>query len=295
LYRVIWILLLFSPSLGSPVWVDGIEVIDDVGRSVRLERPALRILALYGAYNEILAAMGLEDRLVGRTKADVIPPSIMSRPAIGTHLRPNVEMVLGLSPELVVQGGGRREALSAVTQLRQEGLEVAVFNPTTFSQLFSVIRRLGVLTDEKNGAERLVASLKNRLERVRERLHGISSRPSVFFEVRYPNLLGAGRGSIVNDVIDRAGGVNCLELEKKLVRIDMEALIACDPEAYVIQRGPMNPNPGEPEARPHFAILGAVKGGRVLFVDEQVYSRPGPRSVDAVEELAAFLHPVRFQ
>jgi iron complex transport system substrate-binding protein len=74
----------------------------------------------------------------------------------------------------------------------------------------------------------------------------------------------------------------------------MEALIACNPEAYVIQRGPMNPNPGVPEARPHFGILRAVKEGRVLFVDEQVYSRPGPRSIDAVEELAAFLHPTRF-
>ena len=80
-------------------WADEIHVKDDTGRELVLERPAERIIALYGAYNEILAAMGLEDRLVGRTKADVLPPSILSRPSIGTHMRPNVELVLALEPD----------------------------------------------------------------------------------------------------------------------------------------------------------------------------------------------------
>ncbi len=271
-----------------------IEVVDDLGQNVRLDRPAMRIIALYGAYNEILAAMGLEDRLVGRTKADVLPPSLLSKPTIGTHLRPNVEMVLGLEPDLVIQGAGRREALIAVRQLQREGLNVVAFNPTRFSQLFSVIRRLGVVTGERDGAQKLVFSLQGRLDRVQQRLNGIAHRPSVFFEVRYPNLLGAGRGASVKGLIRHAGGVNCLTVEKKLVRIDIEALIACKPEAYIVQQGPMNPNPSQPAARPLFSILEAVKGGRVLFVDEQVYSRPGPRAVNGVEELAAFLHPNRF-
>jgi iron complex transport system substrate-binding protein len=113
----------------------------------------------------------------------------------------------------------------------------------------------------------------------------------VFFEVRYPNLLGAGRGSIVNDIIRRAGGLNCLGDGKKMVRIGMESLIQKNPEAYVVQEGPMNRNPSPPADRPHFRVLDAVKQGKVLFVEEQVFSRPGPRSVEAVELLATFLHP----
>ena len=115
-------------------------------------------------------------------------------------------------------------------------------------------------------------------------------RPKVFFEVRYPNLLGAGAKSIVNDVIKYAGGTNCVTANKKLVRLDMESLLACNPDLYVIQRGPMNRNPTPLALRPHFQLLDAVKAGRVLHVDEQVFSRPGPRSVDAVEELARALH-----
>jgi iron complex transport system substrate-binding protein len=272
-----------------PAW--GILIVDDRGEQVSLSSPAKRIIALYGAYNEILAGMGLEDRIVGRTKADKIPPSILSKPSIGTHMRPNIEMVLGLKPDLVIQSAGRKEAMLAVQQIQQEGLPVAVFSPKSFTELFSVIERIGRLAGASAEAEELIGKLDKRLNRVKARLKNISHRPSIFFEVRYPNLLGVGQGSIVNDVIRHAGGVNCVKKEKKLMRIGMEALIECNPEAYLIQRGPMNQNPSHPSSRPHFQVLEAVKKGKILFVDEQAYSRPGPRAVDAVEELAQFLHP----
>ncbi len=271
-----------------------LEIVDDIGQRVVLESPAKRIIALYGAYNEILGAMGLEDRIVGRTKADRMPPSILSKPSIGTHMRPNIEIILGLKPDLALQSSGRKDALVSVQQIQKQGLPVAVFRPKSFADLFSVIRRIGILTGTHDKAEDLVSSLSERLKRVEQKLHGITPRPSVFFEVRYPNLLGAGQDSIVNDIIRHAGGTNCLGDQKKLVRLNMEALIEKNPDAYIIQQGPMNKEPSNPANRPHFQILKAVRAGRILFVDEQVYSRPGPRSVDAVEELAAFLHPDRF-
>jgi iron complex transport system substrate-binding protein len=286
-------LVLFLQATSSPE-AFGLEVFDDLGRRVSLASPAKRIIALYGGYNEILAALGLEDRIVGRTKADRIPPVIISKPVIGTHMRPNIEIVLGVKPDLALQLAGRQEALDAVQQLRREGLQVAVFNPSTFADLFSVIERIGVLTGEPERAKGLIAALRLRLDRVRKGFQAATGHPTVFFEVRYPNLLGAGRASIVNDIISFAGGRNVIENTKKLVRINMEALIALNPEAYLVQRGPMNQDPSQPSSRPHFRVLRAVKHGRILIVDEQAYSRPGPRCVDAVEELAAFLHSEAF-
>jgi iron complex transport system substrate-binding protein len=286
-------LILFLQATSCPE-ASELEVFDDLGQRVSLTSPAKRIIALYGAYNEILAALGLEDRIVGRTKADRIPPIIVSKPIIGTHMRPNIEIVLGVKPDLALQLAGRQEALDAVQQLRREGLQVAVFNPSTFADLFSVIERIGVLTGEPGRAKSLIAALGLRLDRVRKSYHVSEHRPTVFFEVRYPNLLGAGRTSIVNDIISYAGGRNVVDIKKKLVRMNMEALIGLNPDAYLVQRGPMNQDPSDPSSRPHFQVLRAVKHGRILTVDEQVYSRPGPRCVDAVEELAAFLHAETF-
>lgn len=278
-------------GLTSAVDAKTVEITDDTGRTIRLNGPAMRIIALYGAYNEILDALGLESRLVGRTKIDRLPPSILSRPSIGTHMRPNVELVLALKPDLIIQGGGRRQAMLPVSQLRSEGLNVAVFNPTTFAELFSVTEKLGKLTGDTNSAGNLVNRMKHRLAAVRIRVGQSKVRPKVFFEVRFPNLLAAGTQSIVNEVIERAGGVNCVTVDKKMVRVNMESLVACNPDVYLIQKGPMNPDPGPPKERPNFHILDAVKEGRVHIVDEQVFSRPGPRSVEAVEQLYRLLHP----
>ncbi len=262
-------------------------VVDDSGELISLERPATRVIALYGAFNEILAAMGLEGRIVARTRADRLPPSIVDKPSIGTHMRPNIEMVLGLDPDLVLQMSGRKEASQAVATLRRYGLSTAFFKATSFVELYSVIQRLGVLTGAQPAASDLIASMKDRLARVRKGTG--TGRPKVFFEVRYPNLLAAGRGSIVSDVIRAAGGENCVTSAKKLVRLSEEELLRLDPDVYVLQKGPMNPNPSPLAERSHFRTLAAVRDGRVLVVDEKSFSRPGPRNVDAVERLAALL------
>lgn len=286
------VLALFVPGEAR---ADGITVVDDFGGRISLPSPARRIVALYGAFNEMLASMGLEGRIVGRTKADRVPPSILSKPVIGTHMRPNVEVILSLRPDLILQAAGRRESLVVVDQLRKAGLVVALFNPQSFEGLFSTLRRLGSLTGEESRAESVVGSIQGRLCDVNDRLKGATSRPRVFFEVREQNLLGAGTASIVHQIIEKAGGRNSMDSPKKMVRIGIETLIEKNPEVYVVQRGPMNQNPCHPSGREHFKTLEAVRKGRILMVDEQVFSRPGPRSVEAVETLAAFLHPEGFK
>jgi len=268
-----------------------VRVTDDLGQVITLKGPAQRIISLYGAYSEILFAIGAGDRLVARTRADRFPPSILDKPSVGTHLRPNMELVLGLQPDLIINAVGRKHGHEVIRQIQQKGFTVAVFQPRNFPELFSVIDRLGILTGEEANAQALVNGQSSRLRQIDLRLAKSKDRPKVFFEVRYPNLLGAGQGSIVNDVILKAGGLNCLPNAKKLVRINIESLIDYNPDVYVVQKGPMNRNPGSPVSRPNFQVLKAVQQGRVFFVDEYIFSRPGPRSVEAVEKLAAYLHP----
>jgi iron complex transport system substrate-binding protein len=208
---------------------------------------------------------------------------------VGTHLQPNVEMILSLKPDLVVQGGVPK-GLPALERLEAESVPVAMFVPHDFAGLFSVINRLGALTGKAGAAQALVAAMEAKLAEVARRVAG-KLRPTVFFEVRYHNLLAAGRGSLVDDIITRAGGANIVTGAKKLMPFGLEALIQANPDVYIIQQGPMNRSPEDIYARPHFGELKAVKAKRVLVVDESLFSRPGPRSAEAVETLARFLHP----
>lgn len=285
-----------SPTGGQPAGLpaeqaDGpVSITDDTGRLVRLLHPARRIVALYGAFNELLAAMDLTDRIAARTAADEEPAAIRQLPVIGTHMRPSPEMVAAVAPDLVLQMEGRREAGEAVEGLRALGIPVAVFRVGSFEELFGVLRRVGTLTGEPQRAATLEAALRARLDAVAARVAG-RPRPSVFFEVRHPNLLAAGTDSIVTDIIARAGGRNCVTAEGRVARLSEEELLRLNPEVYLLQRGPMNPEPEPPATRSHYAALSAVRNGHVREVDEARYSRPGPRAVDAAEELARYLHP----
>lgn len=264
---------------------------DGLGNEVRLERPARRIIALYGAFNEIIAEMGLGGRLVARTKADAGIPAVAHLPSVGTHMRPNLEMVVGLKPDLVLQLTARKGASVPVEALRREGIPVAEFNPHTFGELFEAIRAIGVLTGAPEAAAALAGRMHTRLDAVADMVARRDETPRVFFEIRSPSLLAAGRGGIVNDVIERAGGVNAVSDPKKIVRLGEEALHGLDPDVYLVQRGPMNPDPRPLDERPLYEALRAVRLGRTLVVDEGAFSRPGPRAVEAVERLAHYLHP----
>ncbi|MEN6485118.1 MAG: helical backbone metal receptor [Syntrophobacteraceae bacterium] len=271
-----------------------VEAVDDTGAAVSLERPAKRVIPLYGAFAEMLYAVNAGAAVCARTQADQYPPQIRELPSVGTHMHPNVEMILGLKPDLVIFSATRKEETEEAVRLRHAGVPVAIFAPKSFDDVFSVMKRLGVLTGHAEEAEDAVRRLRGRLEAVAERLKSLEERRKVFFEVRAEPLTGAGAGSIVQEILSSSGAENSLKSERAIVLYNFEALLLNDPDVYIVQKGPMNRNPLEPKKRAHFDRLRAVREGRVLSVDEFLYSRPGPRCVDAVEQLAAALYPDRF-
>ena len=184
-------------------------------------------------------------------------------------------MILGLSPDLVVQLGGRPEALEPVRFLEDRGVTVAVFNLENFEQLFSVMERLGVLTGSGERAAERVSTMRAELATLEASRKG--PQPRIFFEARYPNLLAA------------AGGRNCVEAPDKLVRLGEEEVLRLAPDIYLVQQGPMNPDPAPVADRPLFRTLSCLDRGQVFTVDQALFSRPGPRSIEAVRQLSTII------
>jgi iron complex transport system substrate-binding protein len=267
------------------------QIHDDAGRVFSLDSPATRVIALYGAFNEIILALEAGERLAARTAADDDLPELGGLPVIGTHMRPNPELIVAQQPDLVLQLAGRQEVLTQTDALRALGITVLTFNLDSFEDLFRVTEKLGLLLDCLPRAQARVKEWKSRLSALEAEVSAASQgkRVRVFYEVRYPNLLAAGGKGIVQDIITVAGGENVVQEPKKLARYSEEALVALDPEAYIIQTGPMNPCAPPPQARPHYRGLAAVRAGRVLYVEEKRFARPGPRAIDAAEDLARWL------
>jgi iron complex transport system substrate-binding protein len=268
-----------------------VQIADDLGHEVFLREPAKRIIPLYGAFTEMLFAVGAGKEVAARTQADQFPSEIVKLPSVGTHMRPNVEMIIGLKPDLVVQSASRWETAGEMSRLQGAGVPVAVFSPNTFEEIFLTMERLAILVGRSEQGREVVAQLRKRLAAVRDRLQNVKERQRVFFEVRPEPLTAAGKGSIVQEIISAAGAENAIKSEKAIVQYNFEALLVADPDVYIVQRGPMSRNPLPPKNRPHFDQLRSVRKGRVIYVDEYLFSRPGPRCVEAVEQLARELYP----
>ena len=268
-----------------------LKIVDDRGQEVTLKEPAQRIVSLYGALTETVAALGKCENIVGVTAHETYPPCVRDKLKVGTHLRPNLEIILSLKPDLVLQGSVSRGGLLAVKELEAHGLKVAVFNAYTVEAVFATIERVGILLGRREAARTLVARMRRKCQELEARVARVKKRPRVFYEVSYPALLAAGQKHIVNDLITRAGGQNVIQVPKKFVRVAPELIIKLAPEVYIVQLGPMNKNPLPVAQRPFLKVIPAVAAGRVYYVDEFLFARPGPRIIKALEEMVRLLHP----
>ncbi len=237
-----------------------------------------RIVVLYAAASPVIKELGAGERVVGVTRTDRVFQDVTR---VGSHLRPNIELLKALRPDLIVAGSRRAfpESFS-----RELGIDVFYFDPRTLDEILVKIRKLGKILDRSDEAERIARSLKGKLGS----LEPLRYRPTVLYEISARPLKVAGNRSIITSIIERAGGVNPVKVEKKHVLISPEKVLEMAPDLYIYQVGPMNKNPEDPKKREFFHSLKS----RVVRVDEYEFARPGLNAFDAVLELHRILKEV---
>ncbi len=267
-----------------------IRIVDDTGYELILDKPATRVIGLDGSLSELMLALDLGHTLVGRTAADAHVQGLEHLPAVGTQMRPNPELIVSLKPDVILQILDGKASTGLGLGMRRLGVPVLLFRLESFEDMNSVLRRLGIMAGVEKKAEALVNSYVRRIGLLRTLLMD-EKRVSLCYELRYPSLLMAGGKSIITDILLAAGGRNVVASPEQDVRMSVDSLILQNPEAYIMQQGPMNPDPEPLEERPLYEKIQAVQNKRILTVREIDFARPGPRAIDAAEMLAKWLHP----
>ena len=165
----------------------------------------------------------------------------------------------------------------------------------TFVYLFtSLLKQLG----HEMEAATLIESLKARVAAVDKKIAPISSRPNVFYEMDGTDPAKpwtAGKGTFITQLIDRAGGYNIAADIDGYPQLSLEQVVAADPAFIILGDVRYGVTPESIAQRPGWENLSAVKNGNVFPFNDDLFSRPGPRLVDALEELAKLLRPELFQ
>lgn len=247
-----------------------------------------RIVSLNPTTTELLFALGARGRLVGRSRWDVFPAAALQVTDVGDALRPNVERVLSVEPDLVVLYESGENA-AAVERLRSTGVDVLVLRIDALADLRRAIDTLGVLLGDTTQAHIVRDSVFTTLERVRAATAGLD-RPTVFWHVWDSPIITIGAGSFLTEVVNIAGGRNIYEdIEAPSATVSLEDIVRRNP--YYILAGPVTA--AHIRADPQWRAVPAVRAGRIAVFDTMLVGRPSVRVGEGALSLARLLHPGR--
>jgi iron complex transport system substrate-binding protein len=264
---------------------------DDAGRQVVLDRAPSRIVSIAPSNTELLFALGLDDRVVGVDTYSNFPPEATHKPQMGSYLEPDLERIVAAAPDLVL--ATETHVQTVLPQLETLGLTTVVLEPANLDGVFADMTLLGRVTDDADGAEALVCALQTQVAALQAKVAG-APKPRVFFELS-PDLYTAGPGSFIDDLITRAGGVNVAAgASEQWPQLSAEAVVAADPEVILLVDHGAGVSPEQVASRPGWQHVSAVVADRIVTIDPDLVTRPGPRLVDGLEAIAAALHPDLF-
>ena len=277
-----------------------VMVTDSMSNTVILQSPAMRIVSLAPSNTEILFAIGAGNQVMGRDMFSDYPAEAKNVTDIGGGFGElNTETIVSLKPDLVLAAA--LTPLEQIKALQKLGLTVFVLgNPTDLDGMYENLRTVANLTGHQSEAKKLIDGLKVRVAVVKEKMAAVKERPLVFYELDSTdpnNPWTAGPGTFIDTLLSMASARNVgSTLSSAWVQISVEKLLTEDPEYILLGDATLGGvTPDQVAARAGWKTLSAVKNNKVLPLDDNLVSRPGPRLVDGLEALAILLHPELFK
>ncbi len=265
------------------------QVTDDLGRQVTIPVKVTRVVSTAPSVTENIFAVGAGDRLVGVTTFCNYPEQAKEIAKIGDTMTPNMETIVAMRPDIVfVSSASQLEAFTKT--LEQNGIAVYVTHPTSLDGVMDGLRKLSKIfgTIEKTGE--MLTGLNGRVGAVWDKVQG-EKQVRVFIQISREPLFTVGKPAYLNAIIEKVGGVSVTDnVETAYPKLSKETASALDPEVIIMSDSEDNQAPNEA-----LRNSPAMKNGRVYKVNADLLSRPGPRLVEALEQIAKYLHPEKFK
>lgn len=244
---------------------------DDFGAMLPASLRAERIVSLGPGTTEIVVALGAFPRLVGRSMWDKWPEAVQRVEEVGDALRPSVERVLAMRPDLVLMYASP-DNKPAASLLVAANVPVVALRVDRIEEFLRAITILGSLLQEEARADSLNRGLKTVVDSLRAVRN--DSGPRVFIPVWNAPLMTVGSGSFLSELIEIAGATNVYgHRRESAFVVSPEDLSQRDPDIILV--GPAGRAEWAPGGR--WGALRAVKEGRVAVYDTTLVGQPSLR------------------
>ncbi len=264
-----------------------VQVVDDRGASVDLQRPPQRIVSMLPSLTEVICEMGACARLVGVDDYSNWPPEAARVQRVGGLEDTNVERIVALRPDLVMLASSSR----AVARLEGLGIKVLTLEPRTLADLRRVWLQVGLalgVADAQVRWQRLEAQVDRQVRSLPPALRGTT----VYVEVD-SGPYAASESSFIGELLARMGVANIVPGRLgPFPKLNGEFVVRADPQVIMISDHATPPIAG----RAGWDRIRAVREGRVCVFDSRqgdTLVRPGPRMAAAVRIMADCLKQAR--
>lgn len=243
-----------------------------------------RIVSLVPSLTETLFALGVGERVVGRTRYCTQPPRAVGRVAkVGGTKKVDVARVLELEPDLIVavKEENTREDVEALAGC---GVSVFLGAPETVAEAVDMLRELAGRVEAPR-TEDVLAPVERAVNRLRIRPE---NPRRVFVPIWKSPYMSVGSDTYVHDVLKTCGGENICGEAARYPVVALHDIEAARPEVILL---PDEPYPFSAEDLPEFYSLDvpAAREGRIHLVDGKLLTWYGPRMAGSLIQLAALL------
>lgn len=202
------------------------------------------------------------------------------------------EEIVPLRPDLVIAGVyTTRTTVAFLKRLQVPVLELEV--PQTLPAALQQIRQVAQALGRHEQGEAMVAQMEAEIARVEAELRQRdaspqASSPKPVAAVYSPNGFTVGEGSIVHDLLTRAGLRN-LAAERRIDnygRLPLELLLMAQPDLLIMNAGTDRPPALAYELLRHPALRQEFRPAQIVSVPSAWWTCAGPQLVDALALLA---------
>jgi cobalamin transport system substrate-binding protein len=265
---------------------------DDEGTAVTLPAAPQKIVSLTPAATEVLFALGAGPRVVATTDFDDYPPAAVALPHVASYTAVDVEKIVGLNADLVIAGGNSFNPPEAIARLRSLKIPVIVVYAPDVAGVTKDVTLIGAATGLVDPAAAMTKTMQAGFDSVSAATAGLP-KPRTFYELDTSTgpIYTLTDASFAEQMVGLAGGDPITTGSKTDSAIPLEKLIKADPELILLGDAAYGVTADQVKARAGWNVMTAVKAGAIRPVNDIVITRPGPRLVEGLRELAMAIHP----
>ena len=269
-----------------------VTLTDMTGRKITLDAPAERVVALTAADCEILYALGAGDLLVGRGEYCDYPAEVLDVPSVQSGYETNIEQIIALEPQVLLMST-MAQTEEQVQQLEAAGIHVVVSDAQDIEGTYTAINMIGTLTGKQAEAASIVESMQKTFDEIKA--NAGDGTKTVYFEVsplQY-GLWTAGSGTFMDEIANMLGLTNCFADVTGWGEISEEQVLERNPDYIVTISMYYGEGPTPEEeilSRTGWENVTAVKDGKILNLQNNELSRPGPRLADGAKAMYDFVY-----